>query len=84
MRHKILPITHIANAIKGIQKIGFKVIQCFGGLLHTQPKYPRHSVASEKSRTIKVHRERLVVFCHFLASFYNGWNILVGCLSNKF
>lgn len=76
MRHKILPVTQITQIIKSVQKIGLKVKQSLGLVVHSKPQYARHVVASEKTCAVEVHSERLMPLRHFLTSLNDGRDVV--------
>ena len=84
MGHEILPVTHIAQVIESVQQVSFEVEQGLGLVVHAEPKHPRHVVAAEKPRAVKVHFEGLVVLGHFLARLDNGWDVFNGRATEEF
>lgn len=83
MGYKVLAVTEITEVIEGIQKVGFKVKQGLGLVVHAKPQYTRHVVGAKKSRAVEVHRKRLVTFRHFLTSLNDGGNIIDGCAAEE-
>ena len=82
--HKVLTVTKIAQVVESVQKVGFEVKQSLGLVVHAEPKHSWHIVATEKSRSVEIHGERLVPFSHLLTSLDDGWNIVDRRAAEKF
>ena len=83
VRHKVLTVSEVAQVVEGILEIGFEVKQGLGLVVHAEPKDAGHVVAAEESRAVEVHGEGLVLFCYFLASLDNGWDVLCWGVADK-
>ena len=84
MRHKILTVAEVALVVEGIEKIGVKVKQSLGLVVHAEPEHARHVVAAKESRAVEVECERLMLFGHLLASLDDGGDVVFGCLAQEF
>lgn len=83
MRHEILSVAEITQAIKGIKDVLFQIVKCLGLVFHTKPEHSRRMVATEDARAVEVHGERLVSFCYLLASLDDLGDILVGSVAHE-
>ena len=83
VRHEVLTVAEIAQVIESVQKVVFEVEQGFGLVGHAEPKHSWYAVAAEKPQAVEVHRERLVLFGHLLASFDDVRNIINRCAAQE-
>lgn len=40
VRHEVLAVAEVAQAVEGVEDIAFKVIECLGLIFHAQPEHP--------------------------------------------
>ena len=84
MGHKVLPIAEVAEVVEGVEDIRFKVIERLGFVLHAEPEHPWGVVAAKDAGAVKIHSEGLVPLGHFLASFDDLGDVLIGGVAHKF
>lgn len=83
VRHEVLPVAEVAEAVEGVEDVFFQIIKRLGLILHAEPQHPRRVVAAEDARAIEVHGERLMPLGHLLAGFDNLRDVLVGGVAHK-
>ena len=76
MRHKVLPVAEIAQAVESVQEVFFQIKQGLGLVAHPEPKHTRHAVAAEKPCAVEVHCEGLMALSHLFARFDDGGDVV--------
>lgn len=84
MRHEILSVAEVTQAIESIEDIRFEVIECLRFMSHTEPQHPWRVPAAEEPGAVEVHGERMVVSGHGLAGFDDLRHVLVGGVAHEF
>ena len=84
MWHEVLSVAEVAQVVESIEKVGFEVKQGLGLVAHAEPEHARHVVAAKESRAVEIERERLVFFCHLLASLDDSGDVVFGCFAQEF
>lgn len=83
VRHEVLPVAEVAEAVEGGEEVLFEIVEGPGLVVHAEPEHPRRVVAAEDARAVEVHREGLVVFGHLLASLDDLGDVVVGGVADE-
>ena len=69
MRHEILAIAKISDAVEGCQDCFFEVEKLLWCLLHAEPEHSRGVAGSEDAGAVEVHSKTLLIFKDFRDGF---------------
>ena len=83
VRHEILPVAEVSDAVKGRQHRLFEFEELVGSLLHAEPEHPRGVACSEDAGTVEVDRETLLILKHFRDGLDNFRFILRWSFANE-
>ena len=84
VRHKVLPVAKVAEAVESIKNIFLELIERLGLVFHPKPKHPGRMVAAKKTGSVEVHGKRMMPLCYLLAGLDDLGNVLVGGIAHEF
>ena len=84
VRHEVLAVAQVADAVEGVQEVVFEVEEGLRLVVHAEPHHARHAVAAEKAGAVEVHREGLVPTGHRLARLDDAWDVVDGRAAQEF
>ena len=84
MRHEILAVAKISDAVEGCQDCFFELEKFIGSLLHAEPEHSWGVAGAEDAGAVEVHSETLLIFKDFRDGFDDFRLVLRRSFANEF